>query len=152
MKMTNPGRLEAFGPRAIDPYRPSNPHPALATPADLYRLARAGWTLAREGAFSLVDVTELPNGARLAIGAARLAERRGVSGGLGLAAALSKLGPSFIKLGQFLATRPDVVGVGVAHDLETLQDRLPPFPRAVAVAEIERSLGGPLSAHFTEVS
>ena len=124
----------------------------MASPLDVFRLARAGWTLAREGAFALVDVTELPGLPRLAIGAARLIERRGVTGGLGLAAALTRLGPSWVKLGQFLATRPDVVGIGVARDLETLQDRMPPFPLAVAVAEIERALGGPIGLHFVDLS
>ncbi len=45
-----------------------------------------------------------------------------------LARALSKLGPSYIKAGQFLATRPDVIGTQIALDLSELQDRLPPFP------------------------
>ena len=42
--------------------------------------------------------------------------------------ALTKLGPSYIKAGQFLATRPDVIGAEIARDLSELQDRLPPFP------------------------
>jgi ubiquinone biosynthesis protein len=108
--------------------------------------------LAREGAFGLVDVAELPSGARAAIAMARLIERKGVSGGRGLANALSRLGPSWVKLGQFLATRPDVVGVQVARDLETLQDRMAPFPQAEAVAEIERALGVPLAVAFCELS
>jgi ubiquinone biosynthesis protein len=49
-----------------------------------------------------------------------------------LARAFTDLGPSYIKLGQFLATRPDVIGVAIAHDLAELQDKLPPFPLAEA--------------------
>ncbi|MBI1212449.1 MAG: 2-polyprenylphenol 6-hydroxylase [Alphaproteobacteria bacterium] len=49
-----------------------------------------------------------------------------------LARAFTDLGPSYIKLGQFLATRPDVIGVEIARDLSELQDRLPPFPLAQA--------------------
>ena len=113
---------------------------------------RAGWTLAREGALSLVDIHDLPAPARLAVRLGRLIEKRHVSGGKGLAAALVKLGPSWVKLGQFLATRPDVVGFAVARDLEELQDRMPPFGRAIAIAEIERALGGPLSHFFDELS
>jgi ubiquinone biosynthesis protein len=124
----------------------------LATFFDFLRLMRAGWTLAREGAFGLVDVSELPGFAQLAIRTARLIERKGVSGGAGLAIGFAKLGPSWVKLGQFLATRPDVVGVGVARDLETLQDRMAPFPRAIAVAEIEKALGGRLDQFFADVS
>ena len=113
---------------------------------------RAGWTLAREGALGLVDVYELPAPARLAIRLGRLIERRNVEGGKGLATALVRLGPSWVKLGQFLATRPDVVGFAVARDLEELQDRMPPFGRAVAIAEIERALGGKLGQFFDELS
>src|SRR5450631_951409 len=47
-----------------------------------------------------------------------------------LALALQQMGPSAIKLGQLLATRPDIMGPEIARGLETLQDRLPPFPDA----------------------
>ena len=47
-------------------------------------------------------------------------------------AALSSLGPSYIKLGQFLSTRPDVIGAKRAFELKSLQDRLPPFSMAEA--------------------
>ncbi|MEL7128847.1 MAG: AarF/UbiB family protein [Pseudomonadota bacterium] len=49
-----------------------------------------------------------------------------------LATALEKLGPAYIKLGQFVATRPDVFGVEVTNDLSRLKDKLPPFPMADA--------------------
>ena len=45
-----------------------------------------------------------------------------------LAAAMAELGPSYIKLGQFLSTRPDIVGAELAAGMTQLQDRLPPFP------------------------
>ena len=48
--------------------------------------------------------------------------------GLRMADALQDMGPTFIKLGQMLATRPDLVGDDIAHDLRSLQDRVPPFP------------------------
>jgi ubiquinone biosynthesis protein len=61
-----------------------------------------------------------------------------------LAAAFEELGPSFIKLGQLLSTRADLLGEELAGDLATLQDRLPPFPgaqaRALIEAEFSRSL------------
>ncbi len=115
----------------------------------LGRLGRVGFVLAREGALGLVDTGELPPAARGAIRLARLVERRGAGDGAArLAAALTRLGPSYVKFGQFLATRPDVVGVRVARDLEGLQDRMPPFPRSEAVATIEATLGKPLDAVF----
>ena len=62
-----------------------------------------------------------------------------------LAAALTRLGPTYVKLGQFLATRPDVVGVALARDLESLQDKMAPFPQAEAEAVVAAALGKPLS-------
>ncbi|MBO6544752.1 MAG: ubiquinone biosynthesis protein UbiB, partial [Alphaproteobacteria bacterium] len=58
-----------------------------------------------------------------------------------ISTALARLGPSYIKLGQFLATRPDLVGMAVARDLETLQDRLPSIPLEEAKARITDALG-----------
>jgi ubiquinone biosynthesis protein len=113
-------------------------------------LVRAGFVLAREHALALVEKDRLPTPARLALSLARLIERRG--GKPGLAAALTKLGPSYVKLGQFLATRPDVVGMAVARDLETLQDRMPPFGLAIARTEIARELGGSVEQHFASLS
>jgi ubiquinone biosynthesis protein len=55
------------------------------------------------------------------------------------------MGPSFIKLGQALSTRADLIGEEVATDLAELQDRLPPFPAAQARAAIEREFGKPLT-------
>ncbi len=65
-----------------------------------------------------------------------------------LAAALEEMGPSAIKLGQLLATRPDILGSEIARGLETLQDRLPPFPDAEARTIVEAELGRPLDAIF----
>jgi len=65
-----------------------------------------------------------------------------------LSTALTRLGPSYVKLGQFLATRPDVVGKTLAQDLERLQDHMPPFPQAEAEAAVAASLGKPLDAAF----
>jgi ubiquinone biosynthesis protein len=69
--------------------------------------------------------------------------------GIRLGDALKKLGPAYIKLGQMLATRPDIVGEKVATSLEHLQDRLPPFPDDQARAEIVRAFGKPVEALFS---
>lgn len=69
-----------------------------------------------------------------------------------LAAALAELGPSYIKLGQFLATRPDLIGADLAADLTSLQDRLPPFPTEDARRIIEDGLEVPLATYFTDFS
>jgi ubiquinone biosynthesis protein len=113
------------------------------------RNLRAGFVLAREGALSLVDASALPPAARLGIRAARLLERhQGGDGTAKLSAALTRLGPSYVKFGQFLATRPDIVGVAAARDLERLQDRMPAFPRADAILIVEAALGRPLGEVF----
>ncbi len=120
--------------------------------SSLFRLVRVGFVLAREGAFALANPADLPPTARTLLRLVRLIERRGRGdGGEGLAAAMTRLGPSYIKFGQFLATRPDVVGVRVARDLEKLQDRLPPFPRAASVAAIEEGFQRPLAELFSEL-
>jgi ubiquinone biosynthesis protein len=113
------------------------------------RLARAGLVFAREGVFALIDPAQLPMPARLAVRAARLIERPvSTIAANRLAAALTALGPTYVKLGQFLATRPDVVGVALARDLESLQDKMAPFPQGEARQKVEAALEQPLSAVF----
>jgi ubiquinone biosynthesis protein len=68
--------------------------------------------------------------------------RRGRSVGARLAKALERLGPAYVKVGQFLATRPDMIGVTVAQELGRLKDRLPPFSRTAALDTINAELGG----------
>jgi ubiquinone biosynthesis protein len=65
-----------------------------------------------------------------------------------LAHALHQLGPTFIKLGQALSTRADLVGQEVALELAELQDRLPPFASGTARAVIAAQLGRPVDAIF----
>lgn len=115
----------------------------------LARTARVGFVLAREGALALVDPSVLPPLARGAIRLGRLIERRGAgTSATRLAAALTRLGPSYVKFGQFLATRPDVVGMKIASDLSALQDRMPPFPMAQARAIVEAAHGRPVEQVF----
>ncbi len=91
----------------------------------------------------------VPVPARPLLRVARLFERRSTGAvETRLSTALGRLGPSYVKLGQFLATRPDVVGAGMARDLERLQDQMPPFPQAEAEAAIAASFGRPVAAVF----
>lgn len=64
--------------------------------------------------------------------------------------ALAELGPTFIKLGQLLSTRPDLVGVALAEDLQHLQADVPSDPPAVVRATIESELGRPLGEAFAQ--
>jgi len=73
--------------------------------------------------------------------------------GIALARALSRLGPGFIKFGQALSTRADLIGAEAAADLATLQDRLAPFSPALARRMIAKELDQPLDtvfAHFDD--
>ncbi|UTW55328.1 2-polyprenylphenol 6-hydroxylase [Kordiimonas sp. SCSIO 12610] len=74
------------------------------------------------------------------------------SDGERLAAALAGMGPAYIKLGQTLATRPDLVGRALAEGLTTLQDRLPPFSFDKVEAIIKRELEGEISDFFDDFS
>ncbi len=116
---------------------------------NLVRLAAIGLTLARHDA--LFPIERLAGAVPL-FGAARLLRRRdadaAVRPGLRLAAAFSELGPSFIKLGQALSTRADLLGDEITADLAMLQDRLPPFPGQQARASIEAEFERPLSDLF----
>jgi len=115
----------------------------------LVRLARAGFVFAREGVLGMVDTRTLPLPAAWAIAAARLIERRHAGTGTSrLGAALTRLGPTYVKLGQFLATRPDVVGTHIARDLEVLQDKMPPFGQKAAEAVVASAFERPLSSVY----
>jgi ubiquinone biosynthesis protein len=68
--------------------------------------------------------------------------------GVRLRLALERLGPIFVKFGQVLSTRRDLLPLDVADELARLQDRVPPFPGTVAVALVERAFRRPLDAVF----
>jgi ubiquinone biosynthesis protein len=121
----------------------------IAALAHLARLGRAGFVFAREGVLALIDPMPLPVSARMLLRLARLVERRTTDAATTrLSAALTRLGPTYVKLGQFLATRPDVVGPAFARDLESLQDKMAPFPQSEAEATIEQAFGQPLEKLF----
>ncbi len=114
------------------------------------RLARAGFVFAREGAFVDVDPALLPPGARLPLALANMIAKRDVHGLTGLSRAIDRLGPSYVKMGQFLSTRPDIVGTKVALELESLQDRVTPMSRQAAIAIIEGAFGAKIGALFED--
>ncbi|WP_300390834.1 2-polyprenylphenol 6-hydroxylase [Henriciella sp.] len=111
--------------------------------ADYGRLMRAGTALVRHDVILPGEYqTRLPVPARLAGRTLRLFGGRAKGRpGERLATALEKLGPAYIKLGQFLATRPDVFGTEVATDLSRLKDKLPPFPMEDARKTLETEFG-----------
>jgi len=74
----------------------------------------------------------------------------GATRGERLRLALEELGPIFVKFGQALSTRRDLLPVDIADELAKLQDRVPPFDGSIAVATIERTFGRALADLFTD--
>lgn len=125
----------------------------MSTAGAYFRLLRAGWIMVREGVIASIPGDQLTGPAKLAwrLGqwlAKSPAKDRDRAGRL--AASVDRLGPSYVKLGQFLATRPDVVGHAIADDLAGLQDRMETFPTAEAKATVVASLGRPIDDLFTK--
>ena len=116
----------------------------------IWRLLKWGRTLARHGALRGIEgdlntppqVRRLSRVARFGTLQPRVPD---------YAAAFQEIGPAAIKLGQTLATRPDLVGDEAAHNLLSLQDSLPPVPFAAIRAEMERSFEAPLENLFAEI-
>ncbi|HSJ78668.1 MAG TPA: AarF/UbiB family protein, partial [Erythrobacter sp.] len=118
----------------------------------LIRLARWGVTLARRRA--LVGIENDPNAPaalRRLVRLARLATLTSKRGTPDYAGAFRAIGPAAIKLGQSLATRPDLVGEEAAGNLLSLQDSLPPVPFAEIKAAIESSFGQPVDKLFSHI-
>jgi len=110
------------------------------------RLLRLARTLARHDALFLLERLEV---APAVVVLAKVFSRRAPGRpGQRLARALQEAGPTFIKLGQALSTRSDILGEEMAADLSELQDRLPPFPGDEACAFIEAEFGQPIGELF----
>src|SRR5471032_3080182 len=73
---------------------------------------------------------------------------RGITRGERLRLALEELGPIFVKFGQAVSTRRDLLPADIADELAKLQDRVPPFPGDAARQIIERALGRPVQEAF----
>ncbi len=126
-------------------------------PHNIVRLIRTGATLERTGAMNVVlDAFEAPRALRFVAHAlGKPFMWLGYKGDPEMppaTRALTALGPAYIKFGQVLSTRPDVVGDELAAQLRVLQDKLPPFSIDTARAAVERELGRPVSEIFSEFS
>jgi ubiquinone biosynthesis protein len=126
-------------------------------PHNIWRLIRTGATLERTGAMVLVlDAFKAPRPLRIvARGLAWPFQWLGHKGDVTMppaTRALTALGPAYIKFGQILSTRPDVVGDELAVQLRVLQDKLTPFSTDVAKKTVEEELGQPIDTIFSEFS
>lgn len=121
-------------------------------PANLRRLLHIRRVLQRHAIAEIADGSPLPWPLRTVLQppgrsrAAPPAAPRAVR----LRLALEELGPIFVKFGQTLSTRRDLLPDDIAEELVKLQDRVPPFPGAAAIATIERALQRPLPELFAE--
>ena len=126
-------------------------------PHNIWRLIRTGATFERTGAMKLaLEAMEVPPRLRLA---ARVLGwpfswlgYRGDPALPPVTRAITALGPAYIKFGQVLSTRPDVVGVELSDQLRVLQDKLPPFDLSTARAMVSAELGRPVDELFAEFS
>jgi ubiquinone biosynthesis protein len=120
------------------------------TATNFFRLWHVARTLSRYDALIPHEyASAMPGWARFARALLGSRRKNDASPGTRLAKALENLGPAHIKLGQVLATRPDIVGAEIATALEGLQDRLPPFPTADARDVIGQSLSKPVDQLFS---
>jgi ubiquinone biosynthesis protein len=125
-----------------------------STTGSLFRLMRAGIVLAQHGVRFAPAGAKVPLPLRLAHAATwpirvlTWPARIGKPQETRVADALTRLGPSYIKLGQFLATRADLIGPELAGDLRSLHDKLPPFSMREARATVQEALGGRVEDHF----
>ena len=121
-----------------------------------FRLARAGFVLAQHGVRFVPKGVPVPLPLRIARAATvpirfiAAPFRADEPPATRVATALTELGPSYVKLGQFLSTRADIIGSELSADLRHLQDKADPFSMAEARDAIERALGGKLEDHFVE--
>ncbi len=126
-------------------------------PHNLIRLVRTGATFQRTGAMAVaLNALQIhPNLKMLArtLGVPfAIFGLRGDSSLPPVVRALTALGPAYIKFGQLLSTRPDIVGKELASELQLLLDKLPPFPTSTAKSSIEEELEIRIADVFSEFS
>lgn len=122
--------------------------------ADYTRLIKAGLTLARHDVLIPDDIRRhLPWPGKLVGMVLRLfsGSNKKKSTGERLATALEKMGPAYVKLGQILATRPDIIGIKNAQDLSRLKDRVPPFSVALAEKALKAEFGDECETLFSKL-
>ncbi|TNC51551.1 2-polyprenylphenol 6-hydroxylase [Rubellimicrobium rubrum] len=126
-------------------------------PVNILRLMRTGATFERTGAMTqILDALQAPPLLRSILRGVIWPFRwMGYPGDPAMppvTRAITALGPAYVKFGQILSTRPDIVGENLVHQLRILQDRLPPFPTSVARAAVAADLGRPVDQLFSEFS
>ena len=121
---------------------------------DFARFTRLTWILARHDALIPQEFdAQVPGAVRLFGKITRIGTRtKGLRPGQRLARALAGQGPAYVKFGQLLATRPDIIGFEMAEDLSLLQDKMAPFSLDQAKRDVEQAFGKPLDQLFSSFS
>ena len=115
----------------------------------LLRLAVIAFTLLRFGVDDIALSGLRRGGVRTFSRLTRLGRTYDEPRGVRLRLAFERLGPIFVKFGQLLSTRRDLLPLDVADELAKLQDRVPPFPGQQSIALVERAFGKPIDALFS---
>ncbi len=115
----------------------------------LYRGAYIVWIVLRYGLDELVLSSFQKPWLRMLARVVSVGRKLDAPRGQRLREALERLGPIFVKFGQVMSTRRDLMPLDIADELARLQDRVPPFGSDVAVAIIERALGKPVAQIFS---
>ena len=124
----------------------------------LIQLIKIARKLASSGAIDTINkLYKLPTILKIffdlmSIGSQKMLLNNSKSSGEKLCDALEEMGTTFIKLGQFLATRPDIIWNQLANDLEKLQDKLPPFNFEEAKRILKKEVGEEQYIKITNIS
>jgi len=121
-------------------------------PGQALRLFFISWTLLRHGLDELILASHLFRPLHFLRWFMwwRVLRNKELGHGVRIRRALEDLGPIFVKFGQILSTRRDLLPDDIADELVKLQDRVPPFPGTTAVTIMEKAYGQPLSEVFAE--
>ena len=126
-------------------------------PHNFWRLIRTGATFERSGSMDVaMDALSAPKSlkilSKILVSPFKYFGLKGDLKQPPILRSLTALGPAYIKFGQLLSTRPDVVGQTLADELKVLQDALPPFSQKIAIETIEKELGSKLDELFSNFS
>jgi ubiquinone biosynthesis protein len=118
--------------------------------SQLRRLAKIYYVVGKYRLDNLIDKSRLPLTIRIALAPTKLIAQTKLSRGERLRHALEELGPIFIKFGQLLSTRPDLVAPDICTEIKHLQDNVTPFPSEVFTAQVETALNGKVEEIFAD--
>lgn len=118
--------------------------------SSLSRLAKIYYVVGKYRLDNLIDKSRLPLSIRIALAPTKLIRQSKLSRGKRLRRALEELGPIFIKFGQLLSTRPDLVAPDICAEIKHLQDNVAPFSSEIFTASVETALEGKVEDIFSK--